>query len=70
MSCEVSNSGYTISLILSNKGIVPFLENKASPNLKLAKNAIIKSCSIDTIQDFFDCLAHPNLKAALATDQK
>ena len=32
--------GYKISMILSNKGIVSFLENKGPPNLKLAKNAI------------------------------
>ena len=25
---------------------------------------------MDTIQDFFDCLAHPNLSATLTIDQK
>ena len=25
---------------------------------------------LDTFQDFFDCLAHPNLSATFATDQK
>ena len=26
--------------------------------------------TVDTFQDFFDCLANPNLSASLATDQK
>ena len=51
----------------SGKNILWALNFKSGENLKY-RNAC--TCLVDTFQDFFYCLAHPNLSATSATDQK